>query len=226
MTPCTFSLFPIAVWTSIAILGLAVVSIIIKLLLEWQAELQIHPSGAGHQNNTHARNKALTTIYQFALFAVMWALTQALFIVPRFLQVEFTMNVFIAGECCFQVMTAFVMPLVLYMSCEDMRHYFKSEFWENAPECLQIYNLDSQPEPAQARPSQPVPARASLSQPEPAQASPSQLEPAKISLNQPEPAQDSPHQTKPDQTSPIQHKPARAITSQPKPSQASPSQCG
>jgi hypothetical protein len=135
-----------------------VVSIIIKLLLEWQAESQIHPSAAGHQNNTHARNIALTTIYQFASFAVMSGLTQAPFIVPRFLQVEFTMNVFIAGECCFQVMTAFVMPLVLYLSCEDMRHYFKSEFWENAPECLQIYNPDSQPEPAQASLCQPEPA--------------------------------------------------------------------
>jgi hypothetical protein len=201
-----------------------------------KAESQTHPSGSGHQNNTQARNKALTTIGQFALFAVLSGLTQSPFIIPRFLQVEFTINVFIAGECFFQVMTAFVLPIVFYLSCEDMRHYFKRGFWEKAPECLKIYNPDSQSEPARASRSQPKPAGISLSQPnlvqasqnqpEPAQTSPSQPEPARSSPSQPELAQASTSQHKPAQASTSQHKPAQASTSQHKPAQACPSKCG
>jgi hypothetical protein len=187
-------MFPIAFWASIALLGLAVVSIFIKLLLEWKAESQTHPIGSGQQNNTQARNKALTTMGQFCLFGFLSVLASSPFVVQRLLQVELTINVFFAGECFFQVMTAFVMPLVFYLSCEDMRHYFKREFWDNAPECLQKYNPDRiivTPRPARAGPSQPEQARASPDQPEPSRASPGQPEPAQTSLSQPKPAQAS-----------------------------------
>jgi hypothetical protein len=118
------------------------VSIFIKLLLEWRAESQTDASGFGHENNTQARNKALTTLGQIILFGCLSLLAAIPFIARRFLQVELTMNVFFACECFYQLTTALVMPLVIYLSSEDMRHYFKREFWDNAPEFLQMYNPD------------------------------------------------------------------------------------
>jgi hypothetical protein len=103
-------MFPIAFWASIALLGLGVVSIFIKLLPEWKAESQTHPSGSGHQNNTQARNKAMTTMGQFCLFGFLSVLAPSPFVIQRLLQVELTINVFFADECFFQVITAFVMP--------------------------------------------------------------------------------------------------------------------
>jgi hypothetical protein len=236
-TPCTFSQFPIGFWSSVVGLGLLVVSIFIKLLFEWHTESQTHPSGSGQQNNTQARNKALTTMGKFSLFGFLAVLAPSPFVVQRLLKVDYTIIVFFAGECFFQVWTAFVMPLVFYLLCEDMRHYFKREFWDNAPECLQIYNADrvivtpspaqasqSHPQPAQASLNKPEPARASSGQPEQAQASPSQPKPAQTSPNQPKPAQDSPRQLKPAQASPSQPKPTQARQSQTKPDQAKQSQ--
>jgi hypothetical protein len=118
------------------------VSIFIKLLLEWRAESQTDASGFGHGNNTQARNKALTTLGHFVLCGSLSLLTAIPFIARRFLQVEITMNIFFACECFFHLTTALVMPLVIYLSSEDMRHYFKRAFWDNAPELLQMYNPD------------------------------------------------------------------------------------
>jgi hypothetical protein len=147
----------------------------IKLLLEWKTESQIHASGSGPQNNTQARNKALTTMGYYMLFGFLSLLAPCPHLARRLLQVELTMYYFFASECFFQLIIAIVCPLVFYLSSEDMIHYFKREFWDNAPDCLQIYNPDTVfIINIQALPSQPEPVQASPSQPEPAQACPSQ----------------------------------------------------